>query len=516
MIPEELRSRVRRLFFAEHWKIGTIAGELGVHHDAVEHALEPKRFTNRRWAATATALDAYKAFIGATLEQYPRLRATRLFEMIQDRGYAGSVSALRRYVRKVRPVSRHEAFFRLSVLPGEQAQVDWGSFGTIHVGKSERLLSCFVMVLAWSRATFARFTLDQTLESFVRCHVEGFERLGGVPRSVLYDNLKSVVLERQGDLIRFHPRILELAGHYHFAPKPVAIARGNEKPRVERRIRDLRESFFAARSFGSLDDLNRQLDAWIERIVHARRVPGEDERTVAQALVEERERLLALPEHRFSADFVRPVASGKTPYVRFDRNDYSIPHTLVRKPLTLVASESSVRILDGDQEVARHDRCWDRGRQIEREEHLAALAAEKRKAREHRGRNRLCAACPNATPFLGAVALHGGHLGGTTSRLLRLLDQHGAGELDAALDEAHRRGAFAAHSVAHVLDQRRRSRGAPVPLDVVLPDDPRVRDLVLTPHALGTYDRIARVGRVEAPDDSRGGDQADDKDDRHE
>jgi transposase len=514
MIPDELRSRVRRLFFAEHWKIGTIAQELRVHHDAVERALDPKSFTNRRWAAKAMALEPYKAFIGATLEQYPRLRATRLFEMIEDRGYTGSVSVLRRYVRKVRPVSRHEAFFRLSVLPGEQAQVDWGSFGKIRIGKGERLLSCFVMVLAWSRATFARFTLDQTLESFVRCHVEGFERFGGVPRAVLYDNLKSVVLERHGDLIRFHPRILELAGHCHFAPKPVAIARGNEKPRVERRIRDLRESFFAARSFGSLEDLNRQLDAWLERIVHARRVPGDDERTVREALIEERERLLPLPKHPFSADFVRPVASGKTPYIRFDRNDYSIPHALVRKPLTLVASEKAVRILDGDREVARHDRSWDRGRQIEREEHLAALAAEKRKAREQRGRNRLSAACPHATPFLGSVALHGGHLGGTTSRLLRLLDQYGAVELDAALHEAHRRGAFAAHSVAHILDQRRRSRGSPIPLDVVLPDDPRVRDLVLTPHSLGSYDRLANAGVAAQHDD--GSENVATKEDRHD
>lgn len=110
-----------------------------------------------------------------------------------------------------------------------------------------------------------------------------------------------------------------------------------------------------------------------------------------------------------------------------------------------------------------------RGQQIEREEHLAALLVDKRKAREHRGRNRLFSACPSATPFLAGVALHGGHLGGTTSRLLRLLDQYGSAELDAALHEAHQRGAFAAHSVAHVLDQRRRGRGAPVPLDVVLP-----------------------------------------------
>jgi transposase len=492
MISDEQRARIRRLFFAEHWRIGTIAAELGVHRDTVELAVEPMRFRSRRWAATATALDPFRELVEQTLAQYPRLRATRLFEMLQSRGYTGSVTQLRRHVRKIRPRSRHEAFFRLTVLPAEQAQVDWGSFGKIRVGHGVRALSCFVMVLAWSRATFARFTLDQTLESFVRCHVEAFERFDGVPRAVLYDNLKSVVLERQGDLIRFHPRILELAGHYHFAPTPVGIARGNEKPRVERRIRDLREAFFAARTFSSLQDLNQQLDSWIERIVHARRVPGDDARTVAAALVEERERLLPLPEHRFDPSYAEPIASGKTPYVRFDRNDYSIPHTLVRKPLTLVATDLSIRILDGDLEVARHARSWDTRQQIEDKSHLAALAREKRKAREHRGRNRLAAGCPNATAFLEQVALHGGHLGGTTARLLSLLDRFGPVDLDVAIAEAHRRSAFAAQSVAHILDQRNRARGAPVPVEVVLPDDPRVRDLVVTPHALDRYDDLAR------------------------
>jgi hypothetical protein len=293
---------------------------------------------------------------------------------------------------------------------------------------------------------------------------------------------------------RFHGfEALELAGHYHFAPKPVAIARGNEKPRVERRIRDLRESFFAARTFSSLDDLNRQLDDWIERIAHARRVPGETDTTVAEALVEERERLLPAPEHPFPTDHVRPVCSGKAPYIRFDSNDYSIPHTLVGEPLTLAASERLVRILDGTTEVARHERSWDKGRQIECESHLVALAAEKRKAREHRGRNRLVASCPAALAFLAEAARHGVHLGGTTSRLLRLLDQYGPAELELAIREAHERRAFAAHAVAHVLDQRRRARGAPIPMDVALPDDPRVRDLTVTPHSLDCYDRIGRT-----------------------
>lgn len=494
MITPEVRSRIRRLFYAEHWKLGTIAAELGVHRDTVALAVESERFVNVAYRASASILDPYMDFVRMTLEQHPRLRSTRLLQMIQQRGYTGSVWPIRRFVNRTRPVS-HEAFFRLSTLPGEQGQVDWGSFGSIAIGNTRRSLSCFVMVLSWSRAIFARFVLDQTLESFLRCHLAAFAAFEGVPRSLLYDNLKTAVLERVGDVIRFHPRLLDLAGHYHFAPRPVARARGNEKGRVERAIRYLRESFFAARTFHSLDDLNRQLDEWTVRVAHARIVPGDvDKRTVDVAFAEERPRLLALPAHPLACEYVHATSSGKTPYLRFDGNDYSIPHTLTRRPLTLVASDAVVRVLNGDDEVARHARSWERGRQLEDSRHLEGLADEKRRAREHRGRNRLMAVCSSAAPFLQKVALHGGHLGGTTSRLLHLLDQYGPNELEFALAETCRRGAFAAQSVAHVLDQRRRARKEPVPIPVVLPDDPRVRDLVVTPRSLGVYDALARSG----------------------
>jgi transposase len=493
MIDEALRSRIRRLFFAEHWKVGTIAAELGVHHDTVDRAINRAAFTQIRYRRDGSILDPYLAFIDDTLKQHPKLRATRLFDMIAARGYTGSVVQLRRHVRVVRPERPREAFLRLTTLPGEQAQVDWGSFGSITIGKAKRALSCFVLVLSWSRAMAARFTLDQSLESFVRGHVLAFESLGGIPRSILYDNLKTAVLERQGDAIRFHPRLLELAGHYHFAPKPCAPYRGNEKGKVERAIQFLRHSFFAARRFSSVDDLNAQLADWIDRVAHARPVPGDpDRRPVRDALDEERSRLLPLAEHSFACDLVKPIASGKTPYVRFDLNDYSIPSTLTRKTLTLIASETTVRIVDGTTEVARHARSYDRGRVVEDREHIQPLADQKRRASELRGRDRLAAACANARPFIAELALRGGHLGGTTSRLLRLLDRYGAAPLDAALAEALRRSAISASAVAHLLDQKKRADGAPPPLEHVLPDDPRVRDLSVTPHVLESYDVLAQ------------------------
>lgn len=494
MIDRELYARIRRLFYAEHWKVGTIVAELGVHHDTVERAIEADRFgRSAARPVRASMLDPHKAFIEQVLDKHPKLRATRVYDMVRARGYVGSVIQVRRYLAKVRPQAKAEAYLRLSTLPGEQAQVDWGHFGKISIGSARRVLSCFVMVLGFSRAMFARFFLDQKQESFLAGHVHAFGAFGGVPRQILYDNLKSVVLEREGQHVVFHPRILEAAGHYHFAPQPCAPYRGNEKGKVERTIQYLRHAFFAARSFRDVADLNAQLAEWIERVAHARPVPGDpDRRTVAEAFAAEKPRLLPLPEHPLETNLVQGISSGKQPYVRFDKNDYSIPHTQIRKPLTLIASESVVRVTDAaGNELARHERSWDRAQIVENPEHLRALAREKRGARDLRGRDRLRHLSASADALLDELARRGERISGHVTWLLRLGDRYGAAELEAAIAEALDRGAVAAASVAHILDSRARERHVPPPIDVVLPDDPRVRDLRVTPHALGDYDALS-------------------------
>ncbi len=170
----------------------------------------------------------------------------------------------------------------------------------------------------------------------------------------------------------------------------------------------------------------------------------------------------------------------------------------MRTPFTPVASETDVRLVDAvGAELARHARSYDRGAVIEEQAHLAALARHKRRAHDLRGRDRLRSVCPAADGFIDALARRGEPLAGHTTRLGQLLDRYGAGDLDAAITDALARGAISAASVAHILDQRARKKSAPPPLDVVLPDDPRVRDLRVTPHALGPYDALAN------PDDRR-------------
>lgn len=334
MISKDQIATIRRLFYVEHFKVGTIASQLALHPETVKRALETERFNSR--SARSVVTDPFLDFIEQTLKLYPRLRATRLFEMLRDRGYSGSIYQLRRAVKKLRPTSR-EAFLRLETFPGEQAQADWASFGEVTIGRARRRLSCFVLTLSYSRAMWLEFFLDQSLENFLLGHVNAFHDWGGVPRSVLYDNLKSAVLERFGDAVRLHPRLLELCGHYHFAARPCNVGRGNEKGRVERTIGYVRESFFAARSWTTVEELNRQARQWRDATAHLRRWPGSDRRRVSEVFEEEKARLIPLPLHRFETDLIKTVRSGKTIYVRFDLNDYSIPHSTVGRTLTLVA-----------------------------------------------------------------------------------------------------------------------------------------------------------------------------------
>jgi transposase len=489
VIPKELEAKIVRLHLAERWRIGTIARELALHHTTVRRILARVGVPAQPHAAPrASLLDPYRAFLHEVLEKYPDLHASRLYAMVRERGYPGGPDHFRHLVALLRPRPAAEAFLRLRTLPGEQAQVDWGAFGRVAIGRAERRLSAFVMVLSWSRALFVRFCLDQQMASFLRGHVEAFEHFGGSVRVVLYDNLRSAVLERVGDAIRFHPELLALATHYRTEPRPVAIARGNEKGRVERAIQYVRTAFFVARPWTDLDDLNAQALAFCQGPARERRCPEDKMLSVGEAFAQEQAHLLALPPDPPATDERLEVSVGRTPYVRFDGNDYSVPATAVRRSLSVVASEATVRVLDGPHELARHTRSYSRGEQIEDPAHIEALVAEKREAREHRALDRLQQAAPRSRELLVQLGERGGNLGSATAALARLLDRYGAEALGVALDEALARGVPHPHAVRQALERRRREQHAPPPVAVALPDDPRVRGLVVTPHRLEAYD----------------------------
>jgi transposase len=497
MMDLETRARIRRLFYVEHWKIGTIARELGLHPETVALAVETDRFNNTK-TLRRQVTDPYADFIRELLAQHPRLRATRIFQMIRDRGYRGSVVQLRRFVASIRPPHK-EAFLRLRTFPGEQGQVDWAHFGDVAIGRARRRLSCFVITLSYSRALYLEFFFDQRLESFLRGHLHAFEQWHGLPRVLLYDNLRSVVRERRGDAVHFHPRFLELCAHYHFEARPCQVGAGNQKGRVERVIRYIRDSFFAARPFTTLEDFNRQALQWRDREAHGRPWPGGDHRTVAEAFAEEKPRLLPLPLHPFDSDRLVAFPPGKTIYLRFDLNDYSIPPSARGRPLTLAASESTIRILEGSQEIARHRRSYGRHELIVDPAHQEALLAEKRKAAGSVRGGRLATAVPESEAFLDAAFQRGESAASQTAQLLHLLDEYGAAELRAAMREALERSTPRASSVAFILNRRRRrSRRRPLtPVD--LSRRPDLAALEVQPHDPEIYDELIRTDDESEP-----------------
>ncbi|MCP4489660.1 MAG: IS21 family transposase [Gammaproteobacteria bacterium] len=488
MLSVEIIANIRRLFHAEHWKVGTIAAELNLHRKTVERALKTERFNCHR-KRRGCLTDPYIEFIRETLTSHPRLRATRLYEMLRLRGYTGSVVQLRRVVARHRPIVT-EAFLRLRSFPGEQAQVDWAHFGKVTIGRAERKLYCFVMTFSYSRALYLEFFLDQTLESFLRGHVRAFHDFGGVTRTILYDNLRSAVLERRGELIHFHPRLLELCAHYHFKPMACRPARGNEKGRVERVIRFIRESYFYARSFTNLQELNRQALNWRDEIAHRRRWPEDKSRFVEDVFEEEKPRLLELPAHCFDSDLIKPVMSRKTIYIRFDLNDYSIPPEAVGRQLSLVASDTTVRILDGLKILVTHQRCYDREETIEKPAHKQALLEQKRKALGATRNGRLHQAAPQVERFLDQAFQKGESPARVTAELLRLLDDYGPDELSYAIKHCLERETPRSSSVAFILKRRHVAAQRRPPMPVQLKNRPDLASLHVQPHQLEIYDGL--------------------------
>ncbi len=477
-------AEVRRLFFAEHWKRGTIAAQLGIHFDAVVRVLGshgPKAGTPR---PDARVLEPYESFIDQTLERYPGLRATRVYDMLCERSYTGSLRTVRRYIRLHRPVPKNEVFVRVETFPGEQAQIDWAHVGTLPVANGRRALWAFVMVLSYSRAIWGELVLDLDIHSLRRSLVRASAHFGGSPRQWLFDNAKTVVIERAGDAVRFHPLLLELAGRMHVQPLLCRPRRPQEKGKVERAIRYLKERFFAGRSIHSIDQGNAHLAVFCDTIAHARPHPRWPDRTVADVLDEEKGKLLALPEPLPETALVTPVAVDKTASVQLDTNRYSVPPAYARKTLTLVADDTTVRLLDGAAEVARHDRCWGRHQRLEKKSHVAQILQTKEGARPAKGRDRLAAEVPGIERLVEQWVDAGRNVGSMIARTLHLLDAYGAPSVTLAVSTMLERGTNDLGALTILCEQHRRRRPPPLPLQLAN----HVHDRDVIPHDLGGYD----------------------------
>ena len=497
-IEPKIRAEIQRLYYGEHYTMHAVAQTLGIHHNTVKEAVASWRLHSKP-CSRSSQLDPYMSIIEEALSKYPKLRATRLLQMVKSRGYKGSITILRERVRQLRP-QHAKAYMPLSFLAGEQAQVDWAHMGWIAAENTKRRLSCFVMVLSHSRTMYARFTYDQTMESLLRCHVAAFRYFGGVSRAVLYDNMKTVVLSRDGRNISFNPYHLEFSGYYRFKADACNVRAGWEKGRVERSIRYIRDNFFAGREFLNLIDANRQLAIWLDEHANKRPWPDDRTRSVYDIWQEEIKILMPLPEHDFAVIHVQPVRSGKLPYVRFDLNDYSIPYNFVGKTLSLIATEGQIDIIDGPENVvASHPRSYGKGKKIRLDKHFDGLLANKERADRRTLQEKIIAKIPESAAFFHAAMEQGAPLGSVTQKLGCLLSEYGKEAVEAAVREAIARGIPRITTVAQILYETlaRATENLILPLD--LPDRANMKELSTTPHDLARYDALAKEEQEEVP-----------------
>jgi len=490
MISHEQESRVIVLFSEKGMSIGDIAKEFKIHRETVRRILSRRGFQEEALKSLHRGMIfPFIPFIRETLEKYPNMNAARLWNMCCDLGYKGGSDHFRAQIRTLRPKKIAEAFLALRTLPGEQAQVDWGHFGKIKVGKAERKLSAFVMVLSWSRKVYLEFFFDQKLHSFLEGHNNAFQAFGGIAQTLLYDNLKSVVIERDGDIIKFNRDFRDYAENVGFKPQPVGVRKGNEKGRVERAIRYIRGNFFEGRVFKDIHDLNNQARDWCQKEASMRRKPDDPSLTIAEALSVERISLMPIPHPLPIAEESYTVRVKKIPYISVDGNEYSVPHILVTQIVTVSLSRDIVKVLVNGEIVAKHKRSYNRKERIEDENHIEALRQQKSLSQPLSRGHELKNLLPSFSDYLSVLVENEKNMGSEIASISRLVDSYGPQEVNKAIEEVILGGTVHSGLVTLILDRVRFESQSQIPLPVVgLEDHPKLQNITVKTHNIASYD----------------------------
>jgi transposase len=487
MITPEMRLQMRQQVLRDGLAIETVARRFGVHHSTVRRALEDGTQADR--PVSASVLEPHKEYIVERLLALPHLTAPRLMLELKGRGYQHGIAVIRRYVAKIRQPRAHKAYLRIETDPGQQAQVDWGHFGHLRVGGAQRPVSAFSMVMSWSRAIYVDFSFDQQMETFCRMHRRALEFFGGVPRTIVYDNLKSVVLSRAGSVIQFNPRFLAFAGHYVFEPRAAPVRYPEYKGRVEASIKYIRHSFFYGRLFTSLADLRAQVMHWRDEIANVRMHAATRERPIDRLLIE-KPLFRALPEHPFDTDLIVPAVVSKEARVSLDCNTYSVPPQLVGKSVHIRADDHQVRIIGDGVECAVHTRCWDKRHHIEDPAHVEALLEGRKAARPFSRRRQLADVCPESLVYFQEIARRRIRFDSEMTRIFRLIDSYGQTEVAGAIAKAVAQRSFGAKYVRALCDQARFSRGLGEPTEPIVTGNQAADTLEVQPHDMESYDDL--------------------------
>jgi transposase len=417
------------------------------------------------------------------LEKYP-YSAAQVLQRLREQGFEGGYSIVKAYVHTIRP-QRQPAFLKLAFAPGECAQVDWGSFGSVPVGQTSRRLSFFVMVLCYSRLMDVEFTVSQTMEHFLACHQHAFEAFGGVPQTVMVDNLKSAVLKRTlGEAPVFNPKYAAFAEHHGFRIVPCNVGKGNEKGRVENGVGYVKKNFLAGLDIADFSMLAPAAKHWLDTVANGR-VHGETRKPPLELWHSEKPHLSSLPTHPFDIATVTQVRASRQFRITLDTHHYSVPAHLAGQALTLKTYPDRLCLYYQNNLVARHTRSYDRHRDFEDPDHPKPLLEQRKKARDHQVFKRFVALSPQAERYYQELEQRRLNPPHHVRKIVALSEVYGQEAVARALNDAIEYQAFASDYIANLLEQRARFTPEASPLHLTRRED--LLDIHLQPPDLSLY-----------------------------
>jgi transposase len=469
MINYELFCKIKHLQDHEGLTAPQIALELAIDPRTVSKWIAQKQFRQKKASQRRSKLDLFKNDIVRMLEAHS-YTAAQIFQRISELGFDGGYTIVKEYVRKIRP-SKTRAFLKLSFAPGECAQVDWGSYGSVSVGSTRRRLSFFVMVLCYSRMMYVEFTVSQTMEHFLACHQNAFDFFGYVPKKIMVDNLKSAVLRRIiGQDPVFNPKYLDFANHYGFTIAACNVGKGNEKGRVENGVGYVKKNFLAGLDIPYFAAIYPAARRWLDTVANVR-IHGETRKKPLELFEKERSSLYLLPANPFDIATVSQVRASSQFRITIDTNRYSVPAEYAGVRLTLKTYPDRLCVYDKDKLIARHVRSYDRHKDFEDPDHPKELLAQRKKARDQKIFMRFLTLSPIAEQYYRKLEQRRMNPHHHVQKIVALSEIYDPDAVARAMEDAFTFQAFSCEYIANLLEQRARCLPEPGALHLTRRED---------------------------------------------
>lgn len=454
MIDYSQYAKIHHLHHEKKLRIAQISEEMQLDQKTISKWLSLRRFKARKAKGRSSKLDRYKAQIKAWLEKHD-YSAQQIYQLLYDEGYEGGLTIVRDYIRKVRPI-RPKAYLSLAFAPGECAQVDWGSFGSVGAGNTRRKLSFFVMVLSYSRLMYVEFTLSQKQEHFLQCHENAFLYFGGIPEKIMIDNLKTGVLEhKEGQPAIFNPRYADFARHCGFDPVACNPRAPNEKGRVENGVGYIKKNFLRGRRIDDFQYLAPQARLWLDKTAN-QRIHRETGEKPAQLWEKEKQYLQSLPLNHYDTGTPMRLRASSTFRITVDTNRYSVPAQYASQHLDVRLYADKVLVYHEGQLVADHLRSYGRRGDFENPNHPRALLAQRHRARVQKALQRFLQLGEHSEVFYREMQKRRLNVHEHIRRILALTEIHSSEKVAAAIADGHQLGAYSSEYIANILEQRGR------------------------------------------------------------